>query len=47
MLNKVELIYRSNRTKNEAGTVHRYMKLQELSNLYSKTGKDKRYSVSF
>lgn len=45
MPNKVELIYRANRMKNEAGTVHRYMKLQSYLIYIQRQGKIKKCSV--
>ncbi len=47
MSNKVELIYRSNRTKNEAGTVHRYMKLQSYLIYIQRQGKIKDIQFNF
>lgn len=47
MPNKVELIYRANRMKNEAGTVHRYMKLQSYLIYIQRQGKIKNVQFDF
>lgn len=47
MSNKVELIYRANRRKNEAGTVHRYMKLQSYLIYIQRQGKIKDIQFDF